>query len=139
MCMMDGQANASAEGGLCGTITCHYDVPFIGFAYKVSASAGTMPAGEGVQPTLIASRPDAAVCAGTCVRRLTPRECERLQGFPDDWTRISWRGKPASGCPDSPRYRALGNSMAIPVMRWIGRRIAYVDNMEEEISAMLSN
>lgn len=60
------------------------------------------------------------------VRRLTPRECERLQGFPDDYTKIPCRGKPASKCPDGPRYRALGNSMAVPVMRWLGRRIAEV-------------
>ena len=56
----------------------------------------------------------------TQVRRLTPRECERLQGFPDDWTLVEHRGKPAA---DGPRYRALGNSMAVPVIRWIGRRI----------------
>ena len=54
------------------------------------------------------------------VRRLTPRECERLQGFPDDWTLVPYRGKPAA---DSPRYKGIGNSMAIPVMRWIGERI----------------
>ena len=58
------------------------------------------------------------------VRRLTPRECERLQGFPDDYTLIPWRGKAASECPDGPRYRALGNSWAVPVVAWIGRRIA---------------
>src|SRR5690606_4848308 len=52
---------------------------------------------------------------GMAVRRLTPRECERLQGFPDDFTAIPWRGKPASECPDGPRYKALGNSMAVPV------------------------
>lgn len=57
----------------------------------------------------------------TAVRRLTPRECERLQGFPDDYTLIPWRGGEA---PDGPRYKALGNSMAVPVMRWIGERIA---------------
>ena len=57
------------------------------------------------------------------VRRLTPVECERLQGFPDDWTQIPWRGKSAEECPDGPRYKALGNSMAVPVMRWIGERI----------------
>jgi len=57
------------------------------------------------------------------VRRLTPRERERLQGFPDDWTLIPWKNKPASDCPDGPRYKALGNSMAVPVMHWIGRRI----------------
>ena len=60
------------------------------------------------------------------VRRLTPRECERLQGFPDDYTAIPYRGKPAA---DSPRYRALGNSMAVPVMRWIGKRIAQVEDI----------
>lgn len=57
------------------------------------------------------------------VRRLTPVECERLQGFPDNHTKISWRGKDAADCPDGPRYRAIGNSMAVPVMRWIGERI----------------
>ena len=58
------------------------------------------------------------------VRRLTPRECERLQGFPDDYTAIPWRGKSAIDCPDGPRYKALGNSWAVPVVRWIGSRIA---------------
>lgn len=57
------------------------------------------------------------------VRRLTPIECERLQGFPDFYTQIPWRGKDASECPDGPRYKALGNSMAVPVMRWIGERV----------------
>lgn len=61
--------------------------------------------------------------ADTAVRRLTPRECERLQGFPDDYTRIPYRGKAAEDCPDGPRYKALGNSMAVPVMRWLGKRI----------------
>ena len=65
------------------------------------------------------------------VRRLTPVECERLQGFPDDFTRIPYRGKPADRCPDGPRYKALGNSMAVNVMAWIGERIALVDAMEE--------
>jgi DNA (cytosine-5)-methyltransferase 1 len=58
------------------------------------------------------------------VRRLTPVECERLQGFPDNYTAIPWKKKPADQCPDGPRYKALGNSMAVPCMRWIGRRIA---------------
>jgi DNA (cytosine-5)-methyltransferase 1 len=60
------------------------------------------------------------------VRRLTPRECERLQGFPDDYTLVEYRGKLAA---DGPRYKALGNSMAVPVMRWIGERIAAVDEI----------
>ena len=63
------------------------------------------------------------------VRRLTPVECERLQGFPDGYTAIPWRGKSAGQCPDGPRYKALGNSMAVPVMRWIGERIQAVENI----------
>jgi len=62
---------------------------------------------------------------GPTVRRLTPRECERLQGFPDEYTRIPWKGKDPEDCPDGPRYKALGNSMAVPVMRWIGKRLIY--------------
>jgi site-specific DNA-cytosine methylase len=60
--------------------------------------------------------------ANMAVRRLTPTECERLQGFPDNYTNIPWRKKEES--PDGPRYKALGNSMAVPVMQWIGKRIA---------------
>ncbi len=60
------------------------------------------------------------------VRRLTPRECERLQGFPDDYTLVPHRGKPAA---DGPRYKALGNSMAVPCMAWIGQRIAMVEGL----------
>lgn len=66
------------------------------------------------------------------VRRLTPRECERLQGFPDDYTLIPYRGKPAV---DGPRYKALGNSMAVPVMRWIGQRIQFVATVVKEHAA----
>lgn len=57
-----------------------------------------------------------------CVRRLTPLEAERLQGFPDNYTLVPHRGKPAA---DGPRYKALGNSMAVPVMSWIGRQIDF--------------
>lgn len=61
------------------------------------------------------------------VRRLTPEECEALQGFPRGYTAIPWRGKPADQCPDGPRYKALGNSWAVPVVRWIGERINKVE------------
>lgn len=61
------------------------------------------------------------------VRRLTPTECERLQGFPDGYTDIRHGGK---ATPDGPRYKALGNSMAIPPMRWLGQRIALVDSIQ---------
>jgi len=64
-----------------------------------------------------------AMVHATAVRRLTPRECERLQGFPDDFTKIPWRGKQPDDCPDGPRYKAVGNSMAVPCMAWIGQRI----------------
>ncbi len=63
------------------------------------------------------------------VRRLTPRECERLMGFPDDYTEIPWRGKAADRCPDGPRYKALGNSWAVPCARWIGERIERVEEL----------
>lgn len=66
-----------------------------------------------------------AVAGSIGVRRLTPRECERLQGFPDDHTLITYRGKPAA---DGPRYKAIGNSMAVPCMSWIGKRIKEVND-----------
>ena len=71
--------------------------------------------------------------ASMAVRRLTPKECERLQGFPDSYTAIPWKNKPADQCPDGPRYKALGNSMAVPVMRWIGERIQAVEELMKEI------
>jgi len=64
-----------------------------------------------------------SVQIGSAVRRLTPRECERLQGFPDNYTLIPWRGKSAEECPDGPRYKAIGNSKAVPLVRWIGQRL----------------
>ena len=62
------------------------------------------------------------------IRRLTPVECEKLQGFPPNWTRIPWKKKPEEECPDGPRYKACGNSMAVPCMKWIGERINKVEN-----------
>jgi hypothetical protein len=71
------------------------------------------------------------VAQAMTVRRLTPRECERLQGFPDDYTLIPWRKKAADDCPDGPRYKALGNSMAVNCMEWIGERIAALEAEKE--------
>lgn len=99
VCLTDTQANASCGGEVCGTLTSH--------AMK---DAPVLACGDGRQN-------------GWAVRRLTPRECERLQGFPDDWTLIPWKGRTAEECPDGPRYKALGNSMAVPVMRWIFERM----------------
>lgn len=81
--------------------------------------------GIGVSPTAytLTASDRHAVQHGLTVRRLTPLECERLQGMPDNHTRIPWRGKPAEQCPDAPRYKAVGNSMAVPVMRRIGHWI----------------
>lgn len=87
--------------------------------------------GSGVQQdvahTIDASCPE-AVARGYRVRRLTPRECERLMGLPDDWTRVPYRGRAAEECPDTPRYRAIGNSMAVPVMAWIGERMLLAES-----------
>jgi DNA (cytosine-5)-methyltransferase 1 len=97
--------------------------PAVAFSWPVDV-ADPVTANEGATYTHEGSRNfrlHNVVPAETVVRRLTPRECERLQGFPDDWTLIDYRGKPAA---DGPRYKAIGNSMAVNVMRWIGARIA---------------
>jgi len=104
--------------------------PAIAYAFKAGqgAKAGGIGYAEEQSPTLTSASSGTnlapAVMHGVAVRRLTPVECERLQGFPDNHTLISWRGKDADDCPDGPRYKAIGNSMAVPVMRWIGERIA---------------
>ncbi|EMJ3208478.1 Dam family site-specific DNA-(adenine-N6)-methyltransferase [Salmonella enterica] len=103
--------------------------PAIACAFKAGqgAKAGGIGFAEEQSPTLTSASSGSnlvpAVMRGFQVRRLTPVECERLQGFPDNHTLISWRGKDAADCPDGPRYKAIGNSMAVPVMRWIGKRI----------------
>ena len=84
-------------------------------AQALTGSAGNAPSARGGD-----------VIIQSAVRRLTPRECEKLQGFPDDYSLVPHRGKEAA---DGPRYRALGNSMAVPVMRWIGKRIQQVDSI----------
>ena len=92
----------------------------IGYSETVSP---TLPsnAGGNTTPSLLQAM---------TVRRLTPRECERLQGFPDDYTLIPWRKKAAADCPDGPRYKALGNSMAVNCMEWIGERITAFEAAE---------
>jgi DNA (cytosine-5)-methyltransferase 1 len=97
------------------------------------AWSGELTASTGIAGTIQrggeGGRADGVMTPRMAVRRLTPRECERLQGFPDDYTLVEYRGKLAA---DGPRYRALGNSMAVPVMRWIGQRIAAVDAILRE-------
>ncbi|QKZ96221.1 phage N-6-adenine-methyltransferase [Enterobacter cloacae] len=110
-----------ANSGQPPAIAMTYTAPAIGhFKTDNISSTLTKSAGQGNGET----QNGAFVLKNMEVRRLTPIECERLQGFPDNHTLIGWRGKDADECPDGPRYKAIGNSMAVPVMRWIGERIA---------------
>lgn len=119
----DGTTHAMGTGSGQG-----YSTVAVAFEPRVARNGRGAP--SDVVPPLKAQsgqtgKGDAAPCVATSmqVRLLTPTECERLQGFPDSHTLIPWRGKDASDCPDGPRYKALGNSMAIPVVSWIGKRI----------------
>ncbi len=123
---VDGSTHAMgcvSKGGCC--------TQAVAFKPGQSEAAGGTFVTEEFAPTLQSQNNGStavpAVAHAMAVRRLTPRECERLQGFPDDYTLVDYRKKPAA---DGPRYRALGNSMAVPVMRWIGQRIAMVDGIE---------
>jgi len=120
-------------GETCSTVTAKYgtgggNVPIVtarmrGFGdYECDGTASALKARDYKDATDL-------VAKGLSVRRLTPTECERLQGFPDGFTQIPYRNKPADQCPDGPRYKALGNSMAVPVMRWIGERIKTVEEL----------
>lgn len=144
------------DGSTTGSLTASSSVSrqyCVAFPYNAAGKAAGFGASEDVSPTLRATKGgEPAVCMacdngraavgeelcgtlkcggrppavsdGYAVRRLMPVECERLQGFPDGWTDVGFRGRPAA---DTPRYAALGNSMAVPVMRWIGRRIEETD------------
>lgn len=130
-----GQENAICKfGTVAGTLTARHDsspcadrgMNVVSVALRGREGGATAELGDDVAGTLRAStgggdKPHALI--SSAVRRLTPTECERLQGFDDDYTLIPWRGKPAKECPDGPRYKAIGNSKAVPVVRWIGRRI----------------
>ncbi len=93
--------------------------------FNVNAQPDEMKFDPDISSTLTTSQ-YAGVLGRNLVRRLTPLECERLQGFPDNWTAIPFQGKPAS---DGPRYKALGNSMPVTVMDWIGRRVNLVTEL----------
>ena len=102
-------------------------IPFDTTQLTSPANYSQPQAGDPCHPLAAGAHPPALATAMQ-VRRLTPVECERLQGFPDNYTNIAWRKKPES--PDGPRYKALGNSMAVPVMRWIGERIQAEDEIK---------
>jgi site-specific DNA-cytosine methylase len=98
----------------------------VGFNWQNGGGYGNANEGlgitvEGTGPLQRCNTP--AVAQAMTVRRLTPIECEFLQGFPRNYTLIPWRKKQAEDCPDGPRYKALGNSMATNVVTWIGERI----------------
>ena len=120
VCMAHGQANAEILCDKSPTLNCIHEQPIV-FNAQGSPHQG-----------LSIGSLSPAYGADFAVRRLTPVECERLQGFPDNWTRIPYRGKPAELCPDGPRYKACGNSMAVPVMRWIGERIQMMEDIMTE-------
>lgn len=97
----------------------------VAFQSKASSHQSMNP--DAISPSLdVGKSGGVAAQSGMAVRRLTPRECERLQGFPDDYTLVPYRKKSAA---DGPRYKALGNSMACNVMAWIGRRIQAVEKL----------
>jgi DNA (cytosine-5)-methyltransferase 1 len=114
-------------GDPCPTITSAHSHAVAAVQYKATGESSlsdvtmSITASYGAGGADLATKP--LVC-GMAVRRLTPTECERLQGFPDGYTNIKDK------CPDGPRYKALGNSMAVPVMKWIGERIQMVENYE---------
>lgn len=112
-------------GAASHTLAAQAHPPAIAFMWQVGATQ-QMSIDADKSPTLVKSQGPALSLPKIGVRRLMPVECERLQGFPDGWTDVPHRGKPAA---DAPRYKAIGNSMAVPVMRWIGRRIALVDRL----------
>lgn len=143
ICRADGQANAMTSVNLAPTLTSHAkkDPPLIYPAedepVTLQIHGGKPGGGKGAliqRATLSTHNIQTPITGGRekrglTVRRLTPRECERLQGFPDDYTDIPYRNK--EHAPDGPRYKALGNSMAVPVMRWIGERIRTVEEAAE--------
>lgn len=100
--------------------------PIVSISLRGREGGATAEVGDELGNTLRASSgggDKAHALIGRSVRRLTPVECERLQGFPDEYTLICYRGRPLGLCPDGPRYKAIGNSKAVPVVRWIGGRI----------------
>jgi DNA (cytosine-5)-methyltransferase 1 len=98
-------------------------------AYRTSGNCGVMEQGDRTAALNTNTDPNQNIVGmGMAVRRLTPRESERLQGFPDNYTLIPYRNKPVDQCPDGPRYKAIGNSMATTVIRWLGERIEQVMN-----------
>lgn len=128
----DGTANAvlTPSGGRAGIGVGAVAIPF-DTTQMTSPKNGSNPQDGDPMHALSAQAHPPAI-AGAAVRRLMPHECARLQGFDDDRCRIPWKGRPAEKCPDGPQYKAYGNSMAIPFMRWIGMRIDLIERLARE-------
>lgn len=120
ICMADDNAKAAIDRDMCGSLKVGGATPMV----TQQRRSATHALGTSTE------RQSDVTTGKVVVRRLTPKECERLQGFPDDWTKIPYRGKTSDDCPDGPRYKAIGNSMAVPVMKWIGERIDLADKEE---------
>ncbi len=131
LCATDSGAHAAIGEDLAPTLTAHEgkSASYV-FSGQNSARAG-LSLDADTSPTLSATK-QPSVSVQNLVRRLTPTECERLQGFPDQWTDVPYRGR--EHAPDSPRYKALGNSMAVPVMAWIGRRIQQAEEAGHDVA-----
>lgn len=133
VCLTGYQEHACVSTETTGTLCAHAskEPPVVAFKHHQGATNGSGT--DESEPIAgyhnINDNTTAESGINSVVRRLTPLECERLQGFPDNHTRIPWKGKPAEECPDSLRYKACGNSMAVPVMRWLGERIEAVDRL----------
>jgi DNA (cytosine-5)-methyltransferase 1 len=126
-------------GETCQTVTSRWgtgggNVPLVqAYSIREDAKANNFsatpldvtPALQALRPSVQSHHAQTFIANPYAVRRLTPIECERLQGFPDNHTNIPWRGK--NEAPDSPRYKSLGNSMAVPVMAWLGKRIQMME------------
>jgi DNA (cytosine-5)-methyltransferase 1 len=126
-------------GDVCQTVTSRWgtgggNVPLVqAYSIREDAKANNFsatplsvtPALQAMQPSVQSHHAQTFIAGNMAVRRLTPTECERLQGFSDGWTMIPWK---KGMSPDGHRYKALGNSMAVPCMKWIGSRIQMIEN-----------
>lgn len=120
--MATGQASAEILAGQSPALTCNHEAPIVFDNAQITSPQNGSKCEPGAPCPTIAKGSQQCVANGTTVRRITPKEAERLQGLPDNYTNIP-------GAKDGPRYKALGNSMAVPVMRWIGERIKLVNDI----------
>jgi DNA (cytosine-5)-methyltransferase 1 len=122
------RGTAGAEGA--GATPTTFVIKGNAISRRLGAASQGIVVREELMYTLTRSQHHAVITNGTA-RYILPVEAERLQGLPDGYTKVPYRGLPAEKCPDSLRYEAVGNAMAVPVMNWLGERIAFVDSLPE--------